>query len=152
MNSSAISIPLLYGELRDDRNWPRLAITIHTLGEIQQGQIGYRIAPDGRSLVGPGAWEQQWMVIGHDDLCGDPIFVDVTKPELPVFTASHGQGLWEAELIAQSAASFFESLNAAEEVQSGRLSRESGLSKIAGLNHGKHVDLEFWSVLMELQA
>ena len=88
-------------------------------------------------------------MIGYEDLCGDPIFLDVSKSELPVFTASHGQGLWESELIAQSAAAFFGSLHIVEEVQSGQLNRESGLTKIAELNQQNDVDLEFWSVLME---
>lgn len=148
-SSSTISIPPRYSQLRDDHNWPRVAMTVYALGEIQQGQIGYRIAQDGRSVVGPGQWEPHWIVIGYEDLCGDPIFLDVSKSELPVFTASHGQGLWESELIAQSAAAFFGSLHIVEEVQSGQLNRESGLTKIAELNQQNDVDLEFWSVLME---
>ena len=152
MNSSShFSIPQRYSELRKKHTWPRVAITVYELEEIEQRQVGYHCAEGGRGLVGPGKWEPQWIVIGHDDLSGDPIFLDVSKSELPVFTAMHGQGSWEAELIAQSTTGFFASLKLVEDVQSGLLTRDSGLAKVAELNRENDVDMEFWAVLMELQ-
>ena len=45
--------------------WPHVAITLYSVDEIPARQKGY----DGHG------WKTAWVVIGHDDLCGDPIFV-----------------------------------------------------------------------------
>jgi hypothetical protein len=53
-------------------------------------------------------------------MVGDPIFVDSARPELPVYTAAHGQGLWIADLIADSLSSFILSLAAFNAVTENR--------------------------------
>src|SRR5215468_9730344 len=69
--------------------------------ELQEGQVGYSVDPQGRALTGdePGDWRESWLVIGYEDQCGDPIFIDVVAPKFPVYTAPHGMGDWLPELV-----------------------------------------------------
>ncbi len=45
--------------------------------ELSEGQKGYSVDPNGKSLVGgkDGDWKNSWLVIGFEELCGDPIFL-----------------------------------------------------------------------------
>ena len=55
----------------------------------------------------PGVdWQPQWFVIGMETLIGDPVFVDLDDPNLPVFTAMHGMGSWRAVRLAPSLEGF----------------------------------------------
>ena len=69
--------------------------------ELQAGQIGYSVSPDGKQLSGAGSgyWNESWVVIGHEVICGDPIFIDTDNLQYPVFTAMHGKGTWSPRLI-----------------------------------------------------
>ncbi|WP_158881792.1 SMI1/KNR4 family protein [Rhodanobacter sp. L36] len=58
---------------------------------------------------GPG-WQKSWLVIAHETACGDPIFLDQSKIDHPVFTAMHGAGSWEPSLVASSWAQFLAAL------------------------------------------
>jgi hypothetical protein len=71
------------------------------LGDIQ---LGYGIDRDGSKLSGdkPGDWRASWIVIGTDEDLGEPFFVDLAEPELPVFTAMHGAGAWDPRPVARS--------------------------------------------------
>jgi hypothetical protein len=62
--------------------------------EIVDAQIGYSIDLNGNPLTGDneGDWKESWFVIGHDLEVGDPIFVDLSNPNYPVFIAEHGLG------------------------------------------------------------
>jgi len=71
---------------------------------IERGQIGY---------AGAG-WNADWLVVAREMACGDPIFVDRARPELPVLTAMHGMGTWKAIQIAPSWQAF---LNAIEMIR-----------------------------------
>src|SRR5262249_16007758 len=50
-------------------------IKLLNLAELEDGQIGYSVTPDGKSLCSgeAGAWDPNWLVIGHETACGDPI-------------------------------------------------------------------------------
>jgi hypothetical protein len=136
-------------------------ITLFDETEIQTGQAGYSVDAKGRSLAGDadGDWQRSWLVIGHDQSTEDPIFVDLSKPLMSVYTAMHGMDDWQPERIADSAAAFFRSLELVQSVAHGRedpdalelnpLSddeRESVLRQIRGLN--PHSDLQFWQLLL----
>jgi hypothetical protein len=71
------------------------------LGELQ---VGYGVGPDGDDLGGndPGDWRASWLVVGRDEDLGDPFFVDLADPSLPVFTAMHGAGTWDPRPVAPS--------------------------------------------------
>jgi hypothetical protein len=50
--------------------------------ELAEGQIGYSVTLDGTTLVGggDGDWHFDWLVIGYEHACGDPIFMSGLCP------------------------------------------------------------------------
>jgi hypothetical protein len=131
--------------------------------ELEAAQIGYGVGPLGESLVGdaPGDWKRGWLVVAHEGLLGDPIFVDLESDELPVFTAMHGAGVWEPERIASSFRGFVKALGEVERVSRGRSNpaelernplpdseRESALRRIAEASGT--APAEFWSSWLSL--
>ena len=70
--------------------------------EIGSAQNGYAYLNNGVNLCGmkDGDWRKEWVVIGHDTLTGDPIFIDSAVKEFPVYTAPHGDGIWVPVLIS----------------------------------------------------
>jgi hypothetical protein len=87
-------------------------IELYPVQELESAQVGYSLDPNGRSLVGDGKgyWHKEWLVIGHETACGDPIFVSKDHP-YPVFTAIHGQGEWDPTLVAPSVEQFWRCLH-----------------------------------------
>jgi hypothetical protein len=81
--------------------------TSETLSEFQ---LGYSIDPKGKSLIGEkdGDWNKDWIVISRDDL-GEPHFTDLKTGK--IFTAMHGQGDWEPDLISISLEKYIETIN-----------------------------------------
>ncbi|MCG7562344.1 hypothetical protein [Pseudoalteromonas sp. McH1-42] len=81
--------------------------------DIKDFQLGYSVHPDGSALSGPreGDWQSSWIVIGTDTEVGDPFFVDTSDSALPVYTAMHGMGEWNRELVSTSLCSFLEALS-----------------------------------------
>ena len=59
-------------------------------------------------------------MIAHEDELGDPIFTDLAADQLPVFTAAHGEGVWEPVQIADSFDGFLAGLAAVAAVSGGR--------------------------------
>ncbi len=88
---------------------------------LPEAQLGYAVGIGGESLVGvkPGGWLADWVVIGNETACGDPVFASQTSPH-PIFTAMHGQGSWEPELIAPSLETFRECLDVFRRFAEGR--------------------------------
>ena len=80
---------------------------------INNLQLGYSVHPEGSDLSGSneGDWQKSWIVIGTDTEVGDPFFVDINDPLLPVYTAMHGMGEWGEELVSKSLLSFLELLS-----------------------------------------
>jgi len=97
-------------------------IILYSLEDSAREQIGYSIGKNGEPLVGfdHGDWLEGWYVVGRDSCLGDPIFIDLNDPEIPVFTASHGMGFWEPEAIAPSYTSFLSALAVLEGISTGR--------------------------------
>jgi hypothetical protein len=62
--------------------------------ELDAAQRGYGDVSDGTD------WQPEWAVIGHEELCGDPLFIDTEDDDFPVYTAEHGAGTWSPRLIA----------------------------------------------------
>lgn len=132
------------------------------VSEMEGGQIGYSVAPDGTSLCGEdhGAWKPGWIVIGCETACGDPLFLETGDPALPVLTAKHGEGAWEPVPISISLDAFFASLKELARISRGRSNpaeldanplsegeRSAFLARISSLNNGQ-VNVEFWDVLL----
>ncbi len=124
-------------------------------------QVGYSVSPEGQSLIGDkqGDWLENWIVIGHEEQCGDPIFIDKSAPNFPVYTAMHGEGSWDPEQIAASLDGFRKALSAITRIARGRenpvglennpLSQSDRDSALAEIRlHNAEVNLEFWDNLL----
>jgi hypothetical protein len=77
------------------------------------------IAAEQAGYVGPD-WNDGWLVVARETACGDPIFVDRTLSELPVLTANHGAGGWDASPVAPSWSAFFAATEAFRPFTIGR--------------------------------
>lgn len=136
-------------------------IRLFSESEISDGQLGYSIDPDGNSLVGDkeGDWKENWLVIGYDETCGDPILTDFSIPQSPVYTAMHGMGDWKKVRIADSFEGFCESLAIIAKIAVGRENpvllqknpisseeKRDGIGKIKTLN--PESNLEFWELTL----
>jgi hypothetical protein len=137
--------------------------TIHVYRppELKSGQVGYSISPTGESLVGDkdGDWSRAWLVIGYDETCGDPIFIDRSKERYPVYTAIIGKGRWDPVPIAVSLQAFGRALSAIATVATGReypvaleqnplpaAERDKALAAIRQDN--PQIGLDFWQTLL----
>jgi hypothetical protein len=87
------------------------------LDSFLKEQVGFSVDENNQKLDG---WNSNWIVIGTDNLVGDPIFVDTSVEYNPVYTAIHGQGIWTPELIATSPAAFVHSVQVLEKISKGR--------------------------------
>jgi hypothetical protein len=80
---------------------------ICSVDDLDDQQVGYSVTAHGQLLIDEhGGWRERWLVIGSEELTGDPVFVDLGDYELPVLTAMHGAGTWEPRKLATSLASF----------------------------------------------
>ncbi|QFT56177.1 hypothetical protein [Microbulbifer sp. THAF38] len=117
-----------------------------SLGE----QVGYSTSINGDPLYGldEGDWQECWYVIGFETLLGDPIFINLNKGSLPVYTAPHGMGEWIETCIAETYTSFISTLSFIEKsLQSGEIE-----NKNSTLQHIKSLigsgEINFWSLLI----
>ena len=138
-------------------------IHLYWPNEIDAGQEGYAVAPDGSSLSSgeDGAWDAVWIVIGHDTASGDPLIMDTNDPALPVLRDFNGQGRWNPEQIAISLDAFLSSLREFAEIAKGRSTPvalednpvtpdeyNNFLARVSDLNKGQ-TSLDFWKALLE---
>jgi hypothetical protein len=137
-------------------------IRIFRASELEPQQVGYSITPTGQSLTGDedGDWRKNWLVIGYEDLCGDPIFIDTSQEEFPVYTAIHGEGPWEPNRIADSLVGLGRALSAIADVAKGRehpvglennpLTQQEKQAALAAIQrYNPNADLSFWENLLE---
>jgi hypothetical protein len=125
--------------------------------QVPRDQFGHAVRSDGASLVGanPGDWRLEWVVIGQETACGDPIFALDESPN-PVFSAMHGTGYKDPKVMAPSLEAFTQCLIAFEGFAARRVSPPTPeeetqfLTVIRSLTHGEHDALSFWTVLIEL--
>jgi hypothetical protein len=89
--------------------------------DVPKNQVGYAVDSDGHSLVGTGQgdWRSEWVVIGHETACGDPILASQKNPH-SVFHAAHGEGAWEPILVAPSLEIFRRCLEVFRRFANGR--------------------------------
>jgi hypothetical protein len=79
-------------------------LSLEPLEGIAKAQLGYGDSPSGAVRD----WKTSWIVVGHESLCGDPVFIDSEASGVPVYTAAHGEGAWKPLKVAPSSESFFE--------------------------------------------
>ena len=136
-------------------------VVLYPVEELEEGRVGYATGADGEDFTGEtdGDWRASWLVIGHDGLVGDPIFVDIAEDGFPVCTAAHGQGRWDPQRVADSFQRFGRALEIveAESGESGSpaelearplpaAKRQAILEQIAAENPG--AELTFWEALL----
>ena len=138
-------------------------IKLFTADEIEEGQVGYRVTSDGKSLCSEeqGAWMPSWIAIGYETACGDPLFIETAEPSLPVLTAMHGEGTWEPMPVAISFEAFAESFRDFAKIAQHRNSpveldanplpeaeRSAFLRRTRELNQ-EEFESSFWAVMTE---
>ena len=114
--------------------------------DLTQGQVGYSVTPEGKSLIGDGDgdWHSDWLVIAYETACGDPIFLS-TEPPYPVFTAMHGEGRWDAKLVAPTLDTFWKCLDLFR-----NLARDRAYPvQLAGNPPGTRRSLLIWSICID---
>ena len=127
-------------------------LIILDLEESETEQVGYSVSIKGEPLFGfnDGDWQEGWYVIGRETSCGDPIFVDLNDPDIPVYTAAHGMGFWEEVCIADSYENFEDLLDLIDKsIVDGKLSsgKIRQIIKLVG-NNNSHTSMEFWQTFL----
>ncbi|MBD7944122.1 SMI1/KNR4 family protein [Psychrobacillus sp. Sa2BUA9] len=77
--------------------------------QLGKYQVGYSFDLDGNSLITgeEGSWDDNWIVIAYESLCGDPIIIDLNEEGYPVSLLLHGLGSWGTNsFLANSMDSF----------------------------------------------
>lgn len=121
-------------------------------GETEAEQVGYSVSVKGEPMFGfdEGDWQEGWYVIGREVLCGDPIFIDLNEPSLPVYTAPHGMGQWRETCIADSYSSFLNMVQLIEQSLShGKIPSQQVKSIIKEFSrHNPDSSKSFWKSLI----
>ena len=87
--------------------------------EINEAQTGYRFDANGNAI---SDWiGDNFVVIGHDSSCGDPIIADTSDDNFPIYTMFHDD--WSSKQIIAS--SFKDFLNILKLIQSSKLNDEA---------------------------
>ena len=153
------TIPEAYRKLRASLPFDRVSIGYGSIElvpgrELLSAQHGYGDAD--------GGWQSEWLVVGHEGLCGDPLFIDTDDDDFPVYTAEHGTGAWQPRLIAFSFRHFGQILERLSELSRGRSNPvELERRPISASEHvafmefirrdSPDVDFDFWESLLELR-
>lgn len=88
-------------------------IHLYAKNEIEDAQIGYSKDGNGKKLEN---WiGDNFLVIGHDSCCGDPIIVDLNEEKLPVYSMFHDD-YSSLQKITNSFKEYINILNEIEEV------------------------------------
>ena len=122
-------------------------------------QVGFSIDGDGNPLFGfdEGDWQEGWYVIGIEQNCFDPIFVDLNDPDLPIYNAMIGMGSWEENLICESYQSFLCALQLVKDLKGRYSDSESVPAEEAQrfmINIQEIVgdgDLYYWGMYIQLE-
>ncbi len=122
-------------------------------------QTGFSVDREGNPLFGfdEGDWQEGWYVIGIDQSCVDPIFIDLNDPDLPIYTAMTGMGDWQEKLISENYESFLNALSLVTELKerfgsSDKVPDEEAqefmleIQRIVG-----EADLYYWGMYIQLE-
>jgi hypothetical protein len=143
-----LSIPGKYRRQRvqceiDSASFGLCSIFIFKVDQLESAQLGYAVSEN--DIENQGDWRKEWLVIGYEDLCGDPIFIDSTSDDFTVYTAAHGEGTWAPVSIASSFENFMRILHLLNE-NKGNYS-ESVFERI--LNENPSVEIDFWKSIVQ---
>ena len=134
-------------------------IELATVAKLPEAQQGYSVNTDGHPLADTelGSWSADWVVIGHEMACGDPIFLSLTAPH-PVYTAmseeKEEEGEWVPNLIAPTVDKFWDCLERfrrfAIEKSPGDHQIGAYLTGILRFCDGIPETVEFWAIQAEI--
>ena len=137
-------------------------VDVFFVEDLPSKQRGCSVSSAGEALWGDAAgdWRKEWIVIGCESMCGDPIFIDTATDGCPVYTAMHGEGDWIPRPVAASLEGFREAVEVVAKVAQGRedpaaiqdnpitpAERDQALRAIRQSNPG--MDLSFWLLLFD---
>lgn len=132
------------------------SIHLSPVAELEAAQQGYRVVPEGEETD----WRDEWIVIGYEGLCGDPIFVDTSKEQYPVYTTAHDMGVWRPQLIASTFRHFIQIVQRLQVLAHGRtnpaemeqhpISDEESKAFVALISQDSpEANVDFWEGLYE---
>lgn len=144
------------------------SIHIFRSDELAPLQIGYSVTPDGDPLPckDEHQWGANWLVIGFDETCMDPLFIDTSEDAFPVYQGLRGDGelsgggAWNAFPVSDTLGGFGHALRALSEAAKGRespealvenpLSEDAMKTTLATIReHNPELDdLEFWEMVL----
>lgn len=160
-----MTIPQNYNKLRKDLKFDSVSlgyteVSLFKEEELTNAQVGYGIDSAGNSLISDRGWKENWLVIGYEDSCGDPIIIDLYDTNYPVYTSSHGAGFWELILISETFAKFIQNLEYIKDLSNGRenpiqleqnpiqeIEKQIVLEKIRSNN--PTTDFSFWKMWLD---
>jgi len=135
------------------------SILLAPVAKLEAAQQGYSLVPEGEVTD----WRDEWVVIGFGGMRGDPIFIDTVNDDYPVYTAAHGMGEWNPQLIAFTFRHFAQILLRLETLARGRFNpielerhpitdqeRESFMEFIR--HDSPDIDFAFWETLFETET
>ncbi|KGR86994.1 hypothetical protein [Lysinibacillus odysseyi] len=134
---------------------------IFSFDELDEYQIGYSIDLNGNSLVTDEAdtWDDSWVVIGYETLCGDPIIIELNEAGYPVSRLMHGMGSWNnGTFLADSIKSFLSILKdircfltEKQMLQGKKMIQHKELKVLVNsmIEKNKTVDFEIWEALLQ---
>ncbi|MCI1695699.1 hypothetical protein [Aneurinibacillus aneurinilyticus] len=104
------NLELLNDEIDKIREY--MTIEICTINELDEAQIGYGIDSEGNSLIkGEASWDEDWIVIGRETMCGDPIIADAAEAGYSISILMHDMESWEGgSYLAESISEFLKHL------------------------------------------
>jgi hypothetical protein len=121
--------------------------------DLDKAQRGYGDVADDT------AWQPEWAVIGHEESCRDPLFIDIDDDDYPVYMAEHGTGTWSPQLIAFTFRHFSKILERLHTLSRGRanpaelkrrpISDDERRSFIEFIRRdSSQIDFSFWESLL----
>ncbi len=134
---------------------------IFSFDELDEYQIGYSIDLNGNSLVTDEAdtWDDSWVVIGYETLCGDPIIIELNEAGYPVSRLMHGMGSWNnGTFLADSIKSFLSILKdircfltEKQMLQGKKMIQHKELKVLVNsmIEKNKTADFEIWESLLQ---
>lgn len=120
-------------------------IYLYQEDEIEKGQLGYRVKSDGELIED---WiGDNYIIIGKDSCCGDPIIADITDKNLPIYYMFHDD--WDSlQHIAYSFEQFLELLEMIDETDiSNEVEKDELIEKI--LDNCPEDGSDFWESIIQ---
>ena len=148
-------INLEYEKIKDYVNFE-----IFYFEQLDECQVRYSIDLNGNSLVTDeeDTWDDNWIVIAYETLCGDPIIIELNEDGYPVSRLMHGMDNWDnCSFFADSMESFLNILKdvgcflTEKQVLKGKRSIQNiELEALVNniIKKNKFADFEIWESLL----